>query len=114
MAPMSAGAEEASGCTASMKDRIKRLNMQLPRTSPTAILGSGASAVAPKPVNSSGRLVVAATMYQPNPAAPQTRFFTEDIAVSGETQPGEDDDKSSAEKLQPDHSKGLDLDCYDH
>ena len=39
--------------------------MQLPSTSPNAMFGRAASAVAPNPVNSSGRLVVAASRTTP-------------------------------------------------
>ena len=63
-----------SGWIASMSERIRRLNMQLPSTSPTAMSGSAASAVAPNPVKSSGRLVVAASSTRPIQLRPQPLF----------------------------------------
>jgi hypothetical protein len=48
--------------------------MQLPSTSPTAMSGSGASAVDPMPVNNSGRLVVAASRTTPIQLRPSPVF----------------------------------------
>ncbi len=48
--------------------------MQLPSTSPAAMSGSDARAVAPKPVNSSGRLVVAASSTTPIQLRPSPLF----------------------------------------
>ena len=72
--PWCAFAVSGSGCTASISDRIKRLNMQLPSTSPMAMLGSVASAVEPMPVKSSGRLVVAASRTTPIQLRPSPDF----------------------------------------
>lgn len=72
--PWCARVLSGSGWTASMNERIIRLNMQLPRTSPTAMSGRAASAVAPKPVNSSGRLVVAASSTTPIQLRPRPDF----------------------------------------
>ena len=48
--------------------------MQLPSTSPNAMSGRAASAVAPNPVNSSGRLVVAASRTTPIQLRPSPVF----------------------------------------
>ena len=72
--PWWARAVSGSGWTASIRDRMSRLNMQLPSTSPMAMSGSGSSAVAPKPVNSSGRLVVAARRTTPIQLRPRPVF----------------------------------------
>ena len=48
--------------------------MQLPSTSPSAMSGRSESAVAPKPVTSSGRLVVAASNMTPIQLRPNPVF----------------------------------------
>jgi hypothetical protein len=49
----------------SIMERMRRLNMQLPSTSPSAMSGSPNLALAPRPVNNSGKDVVAATRIVP-------------------------------------------------